>query len=135
MDYLRLFAGSDYARPLARDRAVALPLLDEVAGASGADAAVAMAAELRDSMLGDADAGGRASHRPLSDRELDVLARLESHKDKEIAGLLNLSHDGVRYRVRSIFAKLGAHSRRDAVRRARAQGILPPAGDAREAGS
>ena len=42
-----------------------------------------------------------------------------------IAGALKLSHDGVRYRVRGIFAKLGVRRRLAAVRLARARGILP----------
>ena len=54
-----------------------------------------------------------------------MLARLESQTDREIAGALKLSHDGVRYRVRGIFAKLGVRRRLDAVRLARARGILP----------
>ena len=134
VDYLRSFAEADYARPLARDRGVALPLLDAVADAHGADAAVGRAAAgLRKAMRDDAGAGKDPSQRPLSRRELDVLARLERYPDKEIAWDLNLSYDGVRYRVRSIFAKLGARGRLDAVHRARAQGILPPAEDASEA--
>ena len=139
VDYLRSFAEADYARPLARDRGVALPLLDDVADAYvadayGADAAVGRAAAgLRKAMRDDAGAGKDPSQRPLSRRELDVLARLERYPDKEIAWDLNLSYDGVRYRVRSIFAKLGARGRLDAVHRARAQGILPPAEDASEA--
>ena len=133
--YLRLFTEADYARPLARDRAVSRALLDDVAHAHGTDAVVAGAAiELREAMLDDAVAGEDASHLPLSERELDVLVRLESHNDKQIAKALSLSYDGVRYRVRSIFAKLGARGRFDAVRRARALGILPPAEDASEAG-
>ena len=39
-DYLRLFAAPDYARPLARDRAIALAVLDDVADAPATDAAV-----------------------------------------------------------------------------------------------
>ena len=130
VDYLRMFAETGYARPLARDRTVALTLLDDVADAHGADAAVAAAAGLREIMLADAGAGaGDPSRRLLSPRELDVLARLERHQDKEIAQALNLSYDGVRYHVRSLFAKLGARGRLDAVHRARARGILPPAED------
>ena len=45
VDYLRLFAEADYVRPLARDRTVALALLDDVACATGGDASVASAAE------------------------------------------------------------------------------------------
>ena len=49
VDYLRLFAEADYARPLARDRAASLALVDDIAGAPGTDAAAAAAtAALRD---------------------------------------------------------------------------------------
>ena len=60
-------------------------------------------------------------------REIDVLVRLEQHKDREIAEALEISYDGLHYRVNCIFRKLGARSRLDAVHRARALGILPPA--------
>ena len=70
----------------------------------------------------------------LSDREIDVLARLERQTDKQIAEALKLSFHRVRYRVRSIFANLGAYGRREAVPRARARGTLPPAEKAPEAG-
>ena len=56
VDYLRLFAGTGYARPLARERTVALALLDKAADAPGADAAVATAAAaLRETLRSDAD--------------------------------------------------------------------------------
>ena len=67
------------------------------------------------------------SDNALNTRELDVLVRMEYQRDKAIAAALGLTYDGVRYRVRSIFAKLGTSRRHDAVRRARALGILPPA--------
>ena len=128
IDYLRLFAGADYARPLARERDVALALLEEVADAHAPDAAVGRgAARLRAAIFADVCEGGKAQRTTLTRRELDVLTRLERYRDKEIAWDLNLSYEGVRYRVRSIFAKLGARGRLDAVHRARAQGILPPA--------
>ncbi len=134
LDYLRLFAETDYAWPLARDRAVAVALLDQVQDAPGADAAVAAAAAgLREALRADGGNGWDPSGRALSDRELDVLMRLERQSDKEIAQALKLSYDGVRYRVRSIFAKLGARSRLDAVHRARARGILRAAEDEPEA--
>ena len=130
-DYLRLYAEADYARPLARDREVALPLLDEVADSPEADAAVtAAAAGLGEAIRDDADAGDAPLHWPLSRGEMDVLALLDGHTDRDIAQALRLSYEGVRSRVRRIFEKLGARSRLDAVRRARAQAILPPAGDA-----
>ena len=58
VDYLRLFAEADYARPLARERAASLALLDDIAGAPGTDAAVAAAtAGLRDALRDDAGPG------------------------------------------------------------------------------
>ena len=63
LDYLRLFAETDYAWPLARERAVALALLDEVADAPGADAAVAAAAGLRETLRADVGAGRDPSER------------------------------------------------------------------------
>ena len=132
-DYLRLFAETAYAWPLARDRAVSLALLDEVPEAPGADPVVVAAGGLREALRAGGGTGRDPSDRPLSDRELDVLMRLERQSDKEIAQALRLSYDGVRYRLRSIFAKLGARSRLDAVHRARAGGMLPAADDAPEA--
>ena len=120
-------------RPLARDRAASLALLDDIAGDPGTDAAVAAAtAGLRDALRDHADARTDPEV-TLSDREIDVLARLERQTDKQIAEALKLSFHGVRYRVRSIFAKLGAYGRREAVHRARARGILPPVEEAPEA--
>ena len=122
--YLRLFADADYIRPLARDGGVALALLDDAelaAGAVGARVAVA----LRKALVGEVDAEGQPSKLVLTERELEVLARLEHWRDKDIAQSLGLSYDGVRYHVRRIFAKLGARSRLDAVHQARARGLLP----------
>ena len=126
VDYLRLYAEADYARPLARDRAVAIALLDDAAFAAGADAGVAAAAgALRRALCQEAGADAQTSDGALTERELEVLARLEHWTDRDIARVLGLSYDGVRYRVRRIFAKLGARSRLDAVHKARTRGILP----------
>ena len=133
-DYLRLFAETDYARPLARERTATLAVLDDVADAPEADAGIAAAAaELREALRGGADAATDPPDPRLTAREVDVLVRLERQSDKEIAQALKLSHDGVRSRVRSIFAKLGARGRLDAVHRARARGILPAEEEAPEA--
>ena len=134
VDYLRLFAESDYAWPLARERGVALSLLDDIAGEPGGDAAVAVAsAGLRDAIRDNAEAVDDPSHWPLNGREMEVLVLLEGRSDREVAEALSLSHDGVRSRMRGIFEKLGARGRLDAVHRARAQGILPPAEEASRA--
>ena len=136
VEYLRLYANADYARPLARARAVALPLLDDVAGGAGTDAIVGEGATgLSEALRDEAHAEEESSHWPLSGREMDVLALLEGNQDRDIATALGLSYEGVRTRVRGIFVKLGARSRLDAVHRARAQGILPPAEDAPHAES
>ena len=121
---LRLFGETGYARPLAREGAVALALLDDGAQVRGAGLARA-AGRLRARLRGDG--GEQASPALLSRRELDVLKLLEGRQDKEIAEALNLTFYGVRHRIGSIFAKLGARGRHDAVHRARAQGLLPPA--------
>ena len=47
----------------------------------------------------------------LTEREFKVLRRLEGHQDKEIAAELGLSTHGVRYHLRSLFAKPGARNR------------------------
>ena len=131
VDYLRLFAESDYAWPLARERAVALTLLDDIAGEPEGETAVAAAAAgLRDAIRDNADAVEDPSGWPLDGREMEVLVLIEGRSDSEIAEALKLSRDGVRSRMRGIFEKLGARSRLDAVHRARAQGILPPAEEA-----
>ena len=133
VEFLRMYAEADYAWPLARERTVVPALLGEVADGGDADSPVAKAANvLREAMNDSADLRKEPPHRPLTQREFDVLQRLERYRDKEIARDLNLSYDGVRFRVRSIFAKLGARSRHDAVHRARMRGILPPAEDASE---
>ncbi|MCY4479699.1 MAG: helix-turn-helix transcriptional regulator, partial [Rhodospirillales bacterium] len=124
---LPLYGETDYAWPLARERGGVLPLSEDIAGDRKADAAVrAAAGGLRDAMADGADAFEDSSPRPLNGGEMEVLALLEGRSDREIGEALKLSHDGVRSRLRRIFAALGARGRHDAVHRARAQGLLPP---------
>ena len=134
VDYLRLFAKADYVRPLVRDRVLSLALLDDVADTRNVHAALRHAALGLHAIMADKSHAGKAPlPRALSHGELEVLVRLERHPDKEIARDLSLSYDGVRYRIRGIFAKLGVRGRLDAVQRARVQGILPPVEDASKA--
>ena len=86
-------------------------------------------------MADGADAFEDSSPRPLNGGEMEVLVLLEGRSDREIAEALKLSHDGVRSRLRRIFAALGARGRHDAVHRARAQGLLPAEEDAPSAES
>ena len=82
-------------------------------------------------------ASGGAGHRPpagqelvepLSERELDVLRLLGSDLDgPDIARELVVSLNTVRTHTKSIYSKLGVNTRRAAVRRAEALGLLPRA--------
>jgi len=64
---------------------------------------------------------------PLSDRELEVLRLLASTlSTPEIARELVVSANTVRSHVKSIYGKLNAHGRIEALHRARELGLLPP---------
>jgi LuxR family maltose regulon positive regulatory protein len=68
----------------------------------------------------------------LSEAELRVVRFLPSNlKAPEIANELFVSPNTVRTHLRHIYTKLDAHSRRDAVARARELGLLAPRGSAR----
>ena len=63
---------------------------------------------------------------PLSERELDVLTLLPSLLSAgEIAAELTVSVNTVKTHIRSIYTKLGASSRREAVQHAQRRGLLP----------
>jgi LuxR family maltose regulon positive regulatory protein len=64
---------------------------------------------------------------PLSESELRVLRYLPTNlRGPEIAAELFVSQNTVRTHLRNAYAKLGVHSRADAVRRARELGLLSP---------
>jgi DNA-binding CsgD family transcriptional regulator len=73
-------------------------------------------------------ARGRARLRePLTGGETRVLRYLPTHLcASEIAGELDVSVNTVKTHVRHLYQKLGAHSRREAVERARAFDLLAP---------
>jgi LuxR family maltose regulon positive regulatory protein len=65
---------------------------------------------------------------PLSESELRVLRHLPTNLPApEIAAELFVSINTIRTHMRNVYAKLGVHSRADAVRRARDLGLLSPA--------
>jgi LuxR family maltose regulon positive regulatory protein len=65
---------------------------------------------------------------PLSDAELRVLRYLPSNLSApEIAAELCVSPNTVRTHLRHIYGKLDAHSRSEALSRARLMGLLSPA--------
>jgi DNA-binding NarL/FixJ family response regulator len=62
---------------------------------------------------------------PLTPRELEVLTLLaEGLPNKAIAARLDISDQTVKFHVASIYGKLGASNRTDAVRRALRRGIV-----------
>ena len=79
-------------------------------------------------------ANGRDPAARLSPREVQVLAHLAAGSGQDdIAAALSVSSQTVRTHIQNAMVKLGAHSRREAVARARATGWLDgrPAGGAR----
>ena len=72
-------------------------------------------------------AGPRPPLEPLSDSEIRVLRYLPTNlSGPEIAGELYVSHNTVRTHITHLYAKLGTHSRAEAVARARVLGLLAP---------
>ena len=64
---------------------------------------------------------------PLSESELRVLRYLPTNlQASEIAAELFVSLNTIRTHMRNVYAKLGVHSRADAVKRARELGLLSP---------
>jgi LuxR family maltose regulon positive regulatory protein len=72
-------------------------------------------------------AGPQPPLEPLSDSETRVLRYLPTHLSApEIAGELSVSTSTVKTHLRNLYAKLGVHSRAEAVESARALGLLAP---------
>ena len=119
-EFLRLFGETPYAGPLARehevDTSVVESLLDSVPDTPSRRAARSLLAAMR----------APDEHRVpvLSEREQQVLERLEGQPDKRIAIALGLTAHGVRYHMRKLFTKLDVHDRSEAVRRAKELGLI-----------
>ena len=63
---------------------------------------------------------------PLSEREMAVLALLPSLLSaREIASEFTVSVNTVKSHIRSIYAKLGVSTRREAVQQAQDRGLVP----------
>ena len=119
--YLELYAETPYAGPLVRERADCAGLL----AAFLESAPDSPGAESARSILAAMERVGASRPPALSEREKEVLRRLEGERDKQIADALGLSAYGVRYHIRKLFSKLNARDRTEAVRRAREIGLLP----------
>lgn len=119
--YLGLYAGTPYAGPLITEREDCATLLAEVL----ADAPDSPAGEATRSLLAAMERASNGQRPVLSAREWEVLLRLASQQDKQIAAELGMTTYGVRYHIRKLFAKLGARSRAEAWRRAREMRLVP----------
>lgn len=90
----------------------------------------ALLAQIRDLVAGnkpEPPAGRRPALEPLSKSEVRVLHYLPTHLSApEIAAELSVSTSTVKTHLRNLYAKLGAHSRTEAVESARAVGLLAP---------
>jgi DNA-binding CsgD family transcriptional regulator len=72
-------------------------------------------------------AGLQAPPEPLSSSEIRVLRYLPTNLSQpEIANELHVSRNTIRTHMSHLYAKLGTHSRTEAVHRARALGLLAP---------
>lgn len=61
----------------------------------------------------------------LNEAEAEILGHLsQGYSNKEIARLIGMSPDTVKYRLKSIFRKIGVDKRRDAVRVAHERGLI-----------
>ncbi|MYD69473.1 MAG: hypothetical protein F4W89_01825 [Acidobacteria bacterium] len=112
--------GVDYTRPLVRAREVSAVVLQGLLDTDGNDH-LRPAAE---SLL--VQVARRDTDIPLfSSRELEVLAlAARGLRNKEIAGRLEITHEGVRYHLKSIYRKSGTSRRANAVRHAQSIGAL-----------
>lgn len=120
-EFLDLFDDSAYVWPLVRDREDC----EAVLGAYLDSHSDSVQRETAESLLAATYRAVDDGQPALSARERDVLRGFERRQgDKQIAAALGLSTYGVRYHIRNIFTKLEAHTRAEAVRRARELGIL-----------
>jgi LuxR family maltose regulon positive regulatory protein len=75
-----------------------------------------------------AAAGPRPPVQPLTPGEIRVLRYLPTHLSApEIGAQLHVSTSTVKTHMRNLYAKLGAHTRTEAVAAARDSGLLAPA--------
>ena len=120
VEFIRAARGVDYTRPLVRHREVSRIVLRRLLDTDCAD-------DLRpaaESMLAQV-AGSDTQGPSFSTRELEVLAQMaRGLRNKEIAGRLGITDQGVRYHLKSIYRKTGTRKRSEAVRCAQSRGVV-----------
>ncbi|MYH69452.1 MAG: hypothetical protein F4147_04915 [Gammaproteobacteria bacterium] len=119
--FLRDYIEAGYARPVLREGDVSRQALKRWLESQPDSTRQAAARDL----LKMIDAGEKEDATGLSKREMTVLKLLPDLRDKQIAAELSITREGVRFHVSRIFAKLGVHSRSEAVSLARSIGLLP----------
>lgn len=122
--YLGFFAETPYAWPVVQERAVCAAVVRSYLELN-LDSSCRRTAQALLAVMKRAD---QARPLVLSKRERDVLQRLASQRDRQIADELGLTVHGVRYHLRKLFSKMSVQKRADAVRRARALGLIPDDG-------
>ena len=118
--FLRHYLETGYARPVLREGDAVRQALERWLESQPDSARQAAARDL----LAMIDAGEKKDATSLTEREMTVLKLLPDLRDKQIAAQLSISREGVRFHVGRIFAKLGVHSRSEAVTLARSIGLL-----------
>ena len=119
--FLRDYIEASYARPLLREGDVSRQALERWLESQPDSTRQAAARDL----LKMIDDNEKQDATGLSRREMTVLKLLPDLRDKQIAAELSITREGVRFHVSRIFAKLGVHSRSEAVSLARSIGLLP----------
>ena len=120
--FLQHYATTDYARPIIREADIGCEVLEYLLASHPEDSILSAVGDLL-KLLGRNDEQNAIVR--FSDREMAVLKLLPNLRDKQIADQLSMSRDGVRYHLRRIFVKLEVNDRNEAVRTARAIGLLP----------
>ena len=118
--FLRHYLETGYARPVLREGDAVRQALKRWLESQPDSERQAAARDL----LKMIDADEKKDATSLTDREMTVLKLLPELRDKQIAAQLSISREGVRFHVGRIFAKLGVHSRSEAVNLARSIGLL-----------
>ncbi len=119
-EFLALFAETDYAWSAVCERRVCLPAVERFLKDAD-DSPLHEPARTLLARMRKADADPALE---LSGRERQILSRLETKSDQEIAAELGLTIYGVRYHLRKLFPKLGGGGRKEAVGLAREKGLL-----------
>ncbi len=121
VEYVNVHAETGFAGAMVRAHATSRPLLGRLLR-TGLERRLKDAAQ---TLLRKIDSREGSTFPDFTVREREILELLaRSRRDKEIARLLGLSVDGVRYHLRNIYRKLGVSRRGEAVSRARTAGIV-----------